>query len=81
MDRVKSTILRHTKQYTNDSGILWTAEPSNILVIIYTANLCNILQLNFDEKLATHQKEINQWSRRNISPIGKIIIIKSVFLS
>ena len=66
---------------SNDSGILWTTEPFNILGIIYTANLCNIVQLNFDEKLATLQKEINQWSKRNISPIGKIIIIKSLLLS
>ena len=62
---------------SNDSGILWTTEPFNILGIIYTANLCNIVQLNFDEKLTTLQKEINQWSKRNISPISKIIIIKS----
>ena len=66
---------------SNDSGILWTTEPFNILGIIYTANLCNIVQLNFDEKLATLQKEINQWSKRNISPIGKIIIINSLLLS
>ena len=46
---------------SNDSGILWTTEPFNILGIIYTANLCNIVQLNFDEKLAALQKEINQW--------------------
>ena len=35
----------------NDSGILWTTEPFNILGIIYTANLCNIVQLNFADIL------------------------------
>ena len=70
MDRVKRTILG---VLSNDSGILCT-EPFNILGIIFTANLCNIVQLNFDEKLATLQKEINQWSKINISPTGKIII-------
>ena len=85
ISKTKAILIRSKAQsadtLSNDSGILWTTEPFNILGIIYTANLCNIVQLNFDEKLATLQKEIKQWSKRNISPIGKIIIIKSLFLS
>ena len=72
MDRLKSTIFGHS----NDLGVLWTTDSLNILGIKYTTNLYNIVQLYFDEKLATLRKEINQWSKRNISPIGKITIIK-----
>ena len=61
---------------SNDSGILWTTESFNILGMIYTANLCNIVQLNFMRNWQPLQKEINQWSERNISPIVKIITIK-----
>ena len=38
-------------------------------------------ELNFDKKFNLIQKEINHWSKRNITPLGKITIVKSLFLS
>lgn len=38
-------------------------------------------QLNFDNKLKLVQKDINHWSKRNISTLGKITVVKSLHLS
>lgn len=38
-------------------------------------------QLNFDNKLKLVQKDINHWSKRNISTLGKITVVKSLLLS
>ena len=49
--------------------------------ITYTANLKDIEQLNFEKKLEGIKREITQWSKRQISPVGKITIVKSILLS
>lgn len=38
-------------------------------------------QLNFDNKLKLVQKDINHWSKRNISTLRKITVVKSLLLS
>lgn len=38
-------------------------------------------QLNFENKLEEIGKEILQWSKRQIFPLGKIAIVKSILLS
>jgi hypothetical protein len=65
----------------NNSGLQWTTQPFNILGLIYTADLHNVEQLNFDDKLSNIQREITQWSKRNKTPLGKIIVAKSLLLS
>lgn len=65
----------------SDTGLQWTTEPFTILGVTYTANLKNMEQLNFDNKLKLVQKDINHWSKRNISALGKITVVKSLLLS
>jgi hypothetical protein len=60
-----------------DTGLKWTTDPFTVLGITYTADLKDMEELNFDDKLTLNQKEIN----RNISPLGKIAVVKSMFLS
>lgn len=64
-----------------DTGLQWTSEPFTVLGVTYTANLENMEHLNFNEKFNLVQKEKTQWSKRNISPIGRITVVKSLFLS
>jgi hypothetical protein len=65
----------------NDSGLQWTTQPFDILGVIYTADLHNVDQLNFDEKLSNIQRDIIQWSKRNITPLGKIAVVESLLFS
>jgi hypothetical protein len=37
--------------------------------------------LNFNKKLLDIEKEITHWNKRNITPYGKITVIKSLLLS
>jgi hypothetical protein len=55
-------------------------DPFTVLGITYTADLKDMEELNFDNKLTLIQKEINQWSKRNISPLGKMTVVKRLFL-
>ena len=65
----------------DDTDLNWTTQPFTILGITYTANLQDMEQINFDKKLESIEKEILQWSKRQISVLGKITVIKSILLS
>ena len=71
-----------TDTLSDNADLNWTTEPFTILGITNTPNLKDIQQLNFDKKkLEGIKKEITQWSKRQISPMGKITIVKSSLLS
>ena len=55
-------------------GINWVTQMK-ILGIHVTNDNKNITQHNFEPKLAQIGREITQWRRRNITPIGRITVI------
>ena len=65
----------------DDTDLNWTTQPFTILGITYTANLQDMEEINFDRKLENIEKEILQWSKRQISPLGRITVVKSILLS
>jgi hypothetical protein len=65
----------------SDTGLQWITELFTILGIRYTVNLDNMEKLNFHNRLTAIQKEITQRSKRNISPLGKNTVLKSLLLS
>ena len=52
-----------------------------ILGISFTNNNDSITKRNIEPKLVQIEKEIAQWRRRNITPMGRITVIKSLLLS
>lgn len=64
----------------NDINVSWSKEPFNILGIIFTADLRQMEDLNYKDKLQKIKKEINMWSKRNFTPLGKITVVKSILL-
>ena len=64
----------------NESGINWTNDPFNVLGIIYTSNLNNMEDLNYNDKILKIEKDITAWSRRNLTVFGKITVIKSLLI-
>ena len=53
----------------------------NILGIHFNRNLASLADENLKLKLPTIQHDIAQWKRRNLTPIGKICIVKTLLLS
>ena len=52
-----------------------------ILGIYFNANINEITRRNLTDKINSIRREIEQWKRRNLTPIGKICIIKALLLS
>lgn len=59
--------------------IQWTNEDFNVLGIKFNSSLTNITEINFEPKLTSIIKEINNWNKRQLTPLGKITVIKHFY--
>ena len=60
--------------------LVWSDESFTFLGIIFSVDTNNMVNLNYSKKLEEIQKLIGHWSRRLLSPLGKITVIKSILL-
>ena len=59
----------------------WNPKTFSILGVEFNKDLENLSDLNIEKKLVDMQREINAWSKRDITPFGKVTIIKSLIIS
>ena len=60
--------------------IQWSQEPFSFLGITFTDDLSNIMELNYRDKISSIRKMICMWSKRNLSTLGRITVVKSLIL-
>ena len=59
----------------------WNPKKFKILGVEFSLDMDNISDINIELKLAEMQREINIWAKRDITPFGRITVIKSLILS
>ena len=59
----------------------WSQEPLKALGVVFSPLVFNIWDLNSQEVLLKVKNILNQWSRRKLTLIGRITVIKSLALS
>ena len=59
----------------------WNQKEFFILGIRFSCNLNNMIKLNYKEKLSQIEKELKQWSKRILTPLGRITILKTLIIS
>ncbi|XP_076453470.1 uncharacterized protein LOC143288729 [Babylonia areolata] len=62
-------------------GIEWNPPKFRILGIWFTNDLQNCANMNYSEKLADVIQLFRVWIRRQITPLGRIAVLKSLILS
>lgn len=70
--------LKHCRDKCED--INWCTTPIKSLGIYFGHNKQECQKLNFEKQLLKCKKIITDWSKRNLTIIGKIVIIKSLVL-
>lgn len=68
-------------QFLPELGLQWGRDHFMLLGIEFNVNLHKIPKLNFDKKLIKLKSLLKSWSRRKLTPIGKIHVIKSLLIS
>lgn len=65
----------------NDFNLNWDQGPFNVLGIHFSNVIEEIPSMNIEPKLEEINRCIALWSKRNISVIGKIVVVKTILLS
>ncbi len=63
-----------------EKNLSWTNEPFVLLGIKFSTRIEEIPEINFESKMCDVKKMISIWSRRQLSPLGKIVVVKSLIL-
>ena len=58
----------------------WSNSPFTTLGITFTPDLSNLDELNFIPKIDKIERDITQWSMRNLTSLGKITVVKTILL-
>ena len=74
------------ERYLRDMNFTWDpggAENSKFkyLGVYFSTNIKNIVKLNYENKTEEIIKILNTWSKRSLTPFGKITVIKMLALS
>lgn len=74
-----------SKKYSEENNcselnFQWTTQFKR-LGIYYDVDLDKIIKLNYDKKLVQIKSIIEQWSKRHLTPIGRITLVKSLLIS
>ena len=63
-----------------ENNLNWTKDSFTFLGVIFSVNIEEIVHLNFVDKLNEVRKLVYSWSRRKITTLGKITVVKNIIL-
>ena len=72
---------RYSREKLLDTGLQWRFQEFEILGLKFSIHLDNIVSLNFNPKILEIKRMINNWGKRQLTPLGRITVIKTLFLS
>ena len=59
----------------------WNPVTFKVLGVVFYTNVHETVLINYENKLKEMETLLNSWSRRNITPFGKIAVIKTLVIS
>ena len=68
-------------KYMQHLNMTWNPPQMKVLGVWLSNSLQNCTELNYSEKLFEARKLFQIWTKRNITPLGRIAILKSLVLS
>ena len=59
----------------------WNPNTFSILGVEFTTDLKDITDINIRKKLTEMQHNLNEWSKRDLTPFGKVTVLKTLIIS
>ena len=69
------------QRYMRDSNFQWNPGVFKVLGIKFSTNISLISELNYADKLSEIRRILNRWKKRQLTPFGRITVIKTLVLS
>ena len=70
-----------TEKWCKEYNLSWTSEPFTVLGITFSLHLEEIIELNYRHKIEEMKKLVNSWSKRKLTTLGRITVVKSILIS
>ena len=64
----------------SDYNLNWVKDKFSLLGVTLSTNMQEIVSMNFEEKLPILKAIFNSWSKRILTPLGKLVVIKSLVI-
>jgi hypothetical protein len=68
-------------RFMRDKNFIWDPGTFKILGVLFSTDISNITSLNFDNKLLEMKRVLSYWKKRQLTPFGKITVIKTLVFS
>ena len=68
-------------KYMRDKNFIWDPGTFQILGIKFSTDIDTICRINFEGKLTDIKRSLNIWRNRQLTPLGKITIMKTLIIS
>ena len=59
----------------------WTQNDLTILGIKFSCNLNTIVDINYNTKIIEIEKEMKQWAKRILTPLGRLSVLRTLLIS
>ena len=69
------------KRYMDNIPLEWNPNTFIVLGIEFYSELNNLLYLNLNRKIKEMKYLMKSWSQRNLTPLGKITVLKTLIIS
>ena len=69
------------RRYCKENNLDWVSKFETLGISYDILNMHNITEININEKIPLMLHLIQSWSKRNITPLGRITVLKSLILS
>ena len=68
-------------KYMTDRNFVWDPGTFKVLGVTFSTKTEDICKLNYEGKINEIKRDIAKWKKRHLTPLGKITLIKTLFLS
>ena len=75
------TIRESDRRYCKENNLDWVSSFISLGITYDVLNMSNITKINIDDKIPQIKQLIQNWSNRNITPIGRVTVCKSLIIS
>ena len=73
--------MRHSNRILcSEYDLNWVKDKFSLLGVTLSTDLQNIVEMNYNEKLQMLRSIFTSWSKRVLTPIGKLVVIKSLVI-
>ena len=67
--------------YSPELNFIWNPRSFKVLGVQFTTDLDDITDINLTQKIEIMTKAIKQWSKRDLTPFGRVTVLRMLILS